>query len=156
MRRPLAPFFSPAPRDERTPEVISGGDTVAGWAAAAAHALPSPSSPFNACKIIVRASGKLTQSSERLTRSAGMVLATGGGLPWLMDVEEAKVTLKYIAAKETRLAAKRKAAAEAAAAESMAKKQRVGAACAAKRAKVAARQPKTRLQVDNLGRFHRS
>ena len=99
---------------------------------------------------------QLTRSSERLTRSAGMVLATGGALSWLMDVENAKATLQFVAAKEQRRAAKRKAAAEAAAAETLAEKQRVGAARAVKRAKVAARPPKTRLRVDNLGRLQRS
>ena len=58
-------------------------------------------------------SRQLTKSSERLTRSAGMVLATGGALSWLMDVEDAKATLKFVAAKERTRAAKRKAAADA-------------------------------------------
>ena len=156
MLRPHAPFSSPPPRFERMTEVTFGGDTVAGWAAAAARALPSPSSPFMACKLIVESSAHLTRSSERLTRSAGMVLATGGALSWLMDVENAKATLKFVAAKEQTRAAKRKAAAEAAAAVEEAQKQRVGAARAAKRAKVAARPVKANLQVDNLGRFHRS
>ena len=84
------------------------------------------------------------------------MLATGGALPWLMDVEDAKATLKFVAAKEQTRAAKRKAAAEAAAAASLAQKQHVGATRAAKRAKVAARPPKTHLQVDSLGRFRRS
>ena len=157
MLRPHAPFSSPPPRFERMTEVTFGGDTVAGWAAAAARALPSaPSSPYMACKLIVESSARLTRSSERLTRSAGMVLATGGALSWLMDVENAKATLKFVAAKEQTRAAKRKAAAEAAAAVEEAQKQRVGAARAAKRAKVAARPVKANLQVDNLGRFHRS
>ena len=87
-----------------------------------------------------------------------MVLATGGALSWLMDVEDAKATLKFVAAKERTRAAKRKAAADAAAAVETAQnqKQRVGAARAAKRAEVAARPPKTRLRVDTLGRFQRS
>ena len=156
MPRPHAPFFASPPRFERMPEVTFGGDTVTGWAAAAARALPSPSSPFLACQVIVEKSGQLTKSSERLTRSAGMVLATGGALSWLMDVEDAKATLKFVAAKERTRAAKRKAAADAAAAVETAQKQRVGAARAAKRAEVAARPPKTRLRVDTLGRFQRS
>ena len=89
MPRPHAPFSSPPPRFERMPEVTFGGDTVTGWAAAAARVLPSPSSPFQACQVIVEKSGRLTKSSERLTRCAGMVLATGGALPWLMDVDNA-------------------------------------------------------------------
>ena len=159
MPRPHAPFFASPPRFERMPEVTFGGDTVTGWAAAAARARCHPhhlQSPFLACQVIVEKSGQLTKSSERLTRSAGMVLATGGALSWLMDVEDAKATLKFVAAKERTRAAKRKAAADAAAAVETAQKQRVGAARAAKRAEVAARPPKTRLRVDTLGRFQRS
>ena len=58
----------------------------------------------------------------------------------LMDVENAKAMLKFVAAKEQSRAAKRKAAAETAAAASVAdgRKQCGGGARAAKRAKVAA------------------
>ena len=94
----------------------------------------------------------MTKSSERLTGQAAMALAMGGKLPWLMDVEDAKATLKFVAVKETGRAAKRKAAAQAAAAVALAEKERVGAARAAKRAKVAARPVKTHRSVDNLGR----
>ena len=92
-----------------------------------------------------------------------MALATGGKLPWLIDGRagcEGDAEIRH-GEEETRLSAKRKAAAEAAAAEAaaaaeLAQKERVGAARAAKRAKVAARPPKTKLQVDTLGRFRRS
>ena len=156
MLRPHAPFLSPPPRNERTVTVTLGGDTYSGWASAAVRTCEAGSSPACALDCLINEVQNITKSSERLTGHASMALATGGKLPWLMDVQDAKATLKFVAAKETRLSAKRKAAAEAAAAAELAQKERVGAARAAKRAKVAARPPKTKLQVDTLGRFRRS
>ena len=81
-----------------------------------------------------------------------MALATGGKLPWLMDVEDAATTLKFVATKEQTRAANRQAKADAAAAQSLVKKQRVGASRAAKRAEIAARPVRSRRTVDNTGR----
>ena len=152
MSAPHAPFFSPPPRKERTIAVTFSGDTYSGWATAALGICEAGSSPACALHSLINEAESITKSSERLTGQAAMALAMGGKLPWLMDVEDAKATLKFVAVKETGRAAKRKAAAQAAAAVALAEKERVGAARAAKRAKVAARPVKTHRSVDNLGR----
>ena len=88
-----------------------------------------------------------------------MVLATGGALSWLMDVENAKATLKFVAAKEQTRAAKRKAAAQAAAAVEQARKHEAARGCRLRgQAREGGRPPGEgeAFQVDNLGRFHRS
>ena len=146
------PFISPPPRYECTVTDDSSGEAYLGWASAAARLGEPGSSPVCSLHILINQVKNMTKSSERLTGLAAMKLATGGAVPYHMDVEDAVTTLKFVVAKESKRAAKRKAAAEAAAAAELAEKQRVGAARAAKRAKVAARPVKTHRSVDNVGR----
>ena len=71
-----------------------------------------------------------------------------------MDVDEAKDCLNYVAEKMVTRAAKRKAAAEAAAAAREARLYEMGAKRAATRAAIAARPLPTTRTVDTLGRVH--
>ena len=70
----------------------------------------------------------------------------------LMDDDVAKATLMLVAAKVTARAAKRNWEAEKAAAAERGRKEQIGAARAAKHAKIAARPPKTHGVVDQYGR----
>ena len=152
MPRPHAPFLSPPPRRyERTAD-FNVADDKPTWAKAALRTCEDGSSPHCALHTLINLAQSVTNSSERLTGYAAMKLATGGAVPWHMDVEDAVSTLKFVALKESTRAAKRKAEAEAAAALAEAEKEQLGAARKAFKAAVAARPPKTHLQVDNLGR----
>ena len=81
-----------------------------------------------------------------------MALVTDGRLPFLMDVEDARSTLKVVAAKVQTRAAKRKAEAVVAAVNERVASEKIGAARKAFRAKVAARMPKTHRVVRMTGR----
>ena len=65
-----------------------------------------------------------------------------------MDVDDAKAALKFVAAKESTRAEKRKAEQ----AREHAENEQLGAARAAKKAKIAARQVKTKRVVHKTGR----
>ena len=147
-----APFSSPPAAPRIDGACRSCAESKPSWASAALLTVQEGSSPAVALHKLITLAGNMTNSSEKLTGSAAMALATGGKLPWLMDAEDAAMTLKFVATKEQTREAKRPAKADAAAAASLVKKQRVGASRAAKRAEIAARPVKTRRTVDNTGR----
>ena len=72
----------------------------------------------------------------------------------MMDKQDAKDTLTFVVVRLVTRAAKRAVEEEAAMSGTSGVAMRVGAARAAKRAKIAARPVKVRRSVDNLGRSH--
>ena len=110
------------------------------------------SSPFKAVESIVKHSDDLTRSSERVLKHSAVSLLSDGQLPWLMDVDEARSALTFIAKKVETRAVKRKAEAEAAAWAERLESERVGAARKAFRAMIAARPVKEHRVVRMTGR----
>ena len=110
-----APFSSPPAHP--VSHTVNGAyaDDCTFWATAALANDAKDSSPLVALNSICQVRANLTMSSERLTRSAGIALATAGRFDGLLDVEDAKATLKFVAVKEGTRASKRKAEAQLAA-----------------------------------------
>ena len=152
MSQYIAPSFaSPPPR--RRPLLRSTTENALAWASAGVARAAPKSSPVTAVDNIIYYASDLTRSAERLTRSAGMALATGGVIP-SMFADDAKSTLKFVACKVSKRAREREAEEAEAAAVEEAKKARVGAAREAKRAAIAARPVKVHRAVNNLGQVH--
>ena len=110
-----APFSSPPPRAVGGKRDIYWSGDCTSWAASALAKAAPDSSPVAALNSIRMVVDELTRSSERLTHRAGLALATAGHFKEWLDVEDAKTTLKAVAAKEKSRALKRKAEAQLAA-----------------------------------------
>ena len=148
-----APFSSPPLRLYARAAGVHIGDDWPSWAPAALWRIPAPeTSPVRAVASIVKHRDELTKSSERLLKHSAVSLLTDGQLPWLMDVDEARSTLKAVATKAQTRAAKRKAEADAAAEAELRDAERVGAHRKAFRAMIGARPVKCHRIVRNTGR----
>ena len=110
-----APFSSPPLRLYARSAGVHIGDDWPSWAPAALWRTAPETSPVRAVASIGKHRDELTKSSERLLKHSAISLLTDGQLPWLMDVDEARSTLKAVATKAQTRAAKRKAEADAAA-----------------------------------------
>ena len=104
---------------------------------------------------VAQHANELTPGSEQISNNAARALLAPIPLPSLMDEEDAKECLDYVADKVVTRAAKRKAEAAAAAAAEEARKMANGQAWAAKKAAIAARPPATVFLVDNVLRAYR-
>ena len=147
-----APFSSPPLRLYARSAGVQIGDDWPSWAPAALWRTAPETSPVRAVASIVKHRDELTKSSERLLKHSAVSLLTDGQLPWLMDVDEARSTLKAVATKAQTRAAKRKAEADAAAEAELRDAERVGAHRKAFRAMIAARPVKCHRIVRNTGR----
>ena len=103
-----APLSSPPPRAVGGKNNIFWSGDCPAWAAAVLANDEQDSSPVLALNFIASARADLTKSSGRLSRSAGIALATAGHFNDLLNVEDAKVApglrqghrLKFVAAKD--------------------------------------------------------
>ena len=111
--------------------------------------------PLDSFMKVVNHARELTPESTKLTHNAMIGMLAPMPMPSLMDVDDAKECLNYVAKKVVTRAAKRKAEAEAAADAKNARLYEMGAKRAAKRAAIAARLPSTSIVVDNALRVHR-
>ena len=146
------PFSSPPPGLAGRTGFDFDAELCPSWAPSALWNTAPDSSPFRAIGSIVKNRDELTKSSERVLKHSALALITDGQLPWLMDVQEARSTLKVVAAKTQTRAAKRKAEAVVASVSERIASEKIGAARKAFSAKVAARMPKAHRVVRMTGR----
>ena len=129
--------------------------TQLSWTREALHRKKNLGTPKDSFMKVVQHAKELTPGSEKIVANAVRALLVPIPLPSLMDKEDAKYCLDYVADKVVTRAAKRKAEAAAAAAAEEACKMANGQAWAAKKAAIAARPPPTVFRVDNSLRVYR-
>jgi hypothetical protein len=124
------------------------------WAAKPMTRFPEDSSPACAYHLLLNNAKHLTNSGKKITLNALRSLTWGNPLPFLMDEEDAKMAIKDVAKKVNTRAAKRRAEDEKAAVAAHKKAARIGAARAAKRARIFARPVPTKRLVLTTGRVY--
>ena len=115
------------------------------WARRALHRKKNIGSVMETFMKVAEHANELTPGSEQISTNAARALLAPIPLPSLMDEEDAKYCLEYVADKVVTRAAKRKAEAAAAKAAEEARKMANGQAWAAKKAAIAARPPGCRI-----------
>ena len=125
------------------------------WAGRALRRKKSTGSVMKTFMKVAEHANELTPGSEQISTNAARALLAPIPLPSLMDEEDAKYCLEYVADKVVTRAAKRKAEAAAAKAAEEARKMANGQAWAAKKVAIAARPPATYFGVTNSLRVYR-
>ena len=116
---------------------------------------PEGITPKKQYRILVANESEVTASEKKVAGNALTALLMPIPLPMLMDRSDADYSLKLCVEKVTTRAGKRKAEQEARDEREEERNRAVGAACAAKRARVVCRPVKANSHVDNTCFRHR-